>query len=62
MSAGKRRAFRIAVIVAWLVWALIVVGSALAQDGTDPVTGESTGPDDLDTVATRLTPFWSGRR
>jgi hypothetical protein len=57
MSAGKRRVFRITVIVAWLVWALFVVGSALAQDGGS-VAGQP--PDTVNEVAARLMPLLVG--
>jgi hypothetical protein len=59
MSAGKRRVFRIAIVLAWLVWAMLVVGSALAQDGT--VSGaQSAQPSSVDETVARLMPLLVG--
>ncbi|MBN1680298.1 MAG: hypothetical protein JW966_08390 [Anaerolineae bacterium] len=59
MSAGKRRALRLIIVVVGLLLALIVVGPVLAQDGitTDALSGN---PDDLNDVAVRLMPLLVG--
>jgi hypothetical protein len=57
MSAGKRRVFRIVIVLAWLVWALLVVGSALAQDGTTSGTAQ---PNSVDETVARLMPLLVG--
>jgi hypothetical protein len=58
MSARKRRIFRIAVVSVWLLWALIVVGAAFAQDGNNP--DASGAPNSLDSAAARLAPLLVG--
>ncbi len=65
MTPGKRRALRMAVMIGWLVLALVVVMPVLAQDGTgttqppgDAVT--TTAPQDLNAVAARLAPLLVG--
>jgi hypothetical protein len=58
MSAGKRRVFRIAIVLAWLVWAMLVVGSALAQDGG--ANRQASQPNSVDETVTRLMPLLVG--
>lgn len=60
MSAEKRRVFRMMIVLAWLVWALLVVGSALAQDGGTTSTGQPVKPNSVDEVAARLMPLLVG--
>ncbi len=66
MSARQRKYFRITVMGAWLVLALILVVPVLAQDGTGTTTS-STGtsvtsdqPQDLNEVGARLAPLLVG--
>jgi hypothetical protein len=59
MSAGTRRAFRITVVLAWLVWALFMVRSVLAQDGSSSST-QPLQPNSVDEVAARLMPLLVG--
>jgi hypothetical protein len=65
MTPGKRRALRMAVMIGWLILALVIVVPVLAQDGTgttqpqgDAVT--TTAPQDLNEVAARLAPLLVG--
>jgi hypothetical protein len=58
MSAGKRRVFRVVIVMAWLVWALLVVGSALAQDGN--TSGGAAQPNSVDETVARLMPLLVG--
>ncbi len=59
MSAEKRRVFRIVIVLAWLVWALLVVGSALAQDGAAS-SGQTAQPNSVDETVARLMPLLVG--
>jgi len=58
MTAGKRRVFRLLIVLAWLLWALWTVGTVLAQDGGTPA--EQTAPDNVDSVVARLMPLLVG--
>jgi len=61
MLAVKR--FRMLMLAVWVVAALLVVGTALAQDGdgsTQDATGASQAPQDLDDIAVKLTPLLVG--
>ncbi|MBP8973165.1 MAG: hypothetical protein KBH93_04750 [Anaerolineae bacterium] len=64
MSARTRRAFRIAILVGWLIVALLIVAPVLAQsdESTSPAAGaESAGtPEDLSEAAARLVPLLVG--
>ena len=65
MTPGKRRALRMAVMIGWLILALIVVVPVLAQDGTGTTTPQgdtvtTTAPQDLNEVAARLAPLLVG--
>jgi hypothetical protein len=63
MSAGKRNTLRVIVLIGWLVLALMMVESALAQGDQSNQTGDelqSTVPKDLDQTAVRLLPLLAG--
>jgi hypothetical protein len=59
MSAGKRKALRVILLVGWLVLALFMVQSVFAQDGNTGNTQEAV-PSDLNEVAVRLLPLLAG--
>lgn len=62
MAARKRTALRIGIVLTWMVLALIMVGTTLAQDGDgalDPAATDAM-PQDLDDIAVRLAPLLVG--
>ena len=63
MAARKRTVLRLVIVLAWMVLALIMVGTSLAQDGGEGTLdpgARTAEPEDLDDIAVRLAPLLVG--